>query len=103
MDYWTGELLEGGRQVEVPAPLDRIPIMLRAGSIIPLIDPATETLASDLAGQNYRTLGNSLTWRIVTSNADFHDEFTLADGSKASVDQQSSRHAIQGHRRAWHH
>jgi alpha-glucosidase (family GH31 glycosyl hydrolase) len=96
VDYWTGELLEGGRQVEVPAPLDRIPIMLRAGSIIPLIDPATETLASDLAGQNYRTLGNSLTWRIVPSNVDFHDEFTLADGSKASVDQQGSRIEVRG-------
>ena len=96
VDYWTGELLEGGRQVEVPAPLDRIPIMLRAGSIIPLIDPATETLASDLAGQNYRTLGNSLTWRIVPSNVDFHDEFTLADGSKAFVDRQGSRIEVRG-------
>ena len=42
-DYWTGEMLDGGRQVEVSAPLDRIPVFFRAGSIIPLIDPDTQT------------------------------------------------------------
>jgi alpha-D-xyloside xylohydrolase/alpha-glucosidase len=35
VDYWTGKTLNGGRQVRVDAPLDRIPILIRAGSVIP--------------------------------------------------------------------
>jgi len=35
INYWTGELLEGGRQVSVKAPLDRIPLFVKAGAIIP--------------------------------------------------------------------
>ena len=64
VDYWTGKTLKGGRTVEVPAPLEHIPILVRAGSIIPMSDPAIETLATDLANGNFRTLDNSLNWRV---------------------------------------
>lgn len=35
-DYWTGELLDGGREVTVETTLGRIPLFVRSGSIIPL-------------------------------------------------------------------
>ena len=35
-DFWTGEKHEGGRSIETAAPLDRIPLFVRAGSILPL-------------------------------------------------------------------
>ncbi len=35
-DFWTGGRTAGGTQVTVPAPLDRIPLAVRAGSILPL-------------------------------------------------------------------
>lgn len=35
-DFWTGDKLGGGRRVEAQAPLDRIPLYVRAGSILPL-------------------------------------------------------------------
>ena len=35
-DFWTGERTVGGVNVTVPAPLDRIPLSVRAGSILPL-------------------------------------------------------------------
>ena len=35
-DFWTGDKLEGGKRVEAQAPLDRIPLYVRAGSILPL-------------------------------------------------------------------
>lgn len=35
-DFWTGENLGSGRTVSSPAPLQRIPLHLRAGSIVPL-------------------------------------------------------------------
>ena len=34
-DFWTGEILEGGRSHLVDAPLERIPLFVRAGAIIP--------------------------------------------------------------------
>lgn len=35
-DFWTGQRAEGGSTSTVPAPLDRIPLAVRAGSILPL-------------------------------------------------------------------
>ena len=35
-DFWTGERASGGSSITAPAPLDRIPLAVRAGSILPL-------------------------------------------------------------------
>ena len=35
VDYWTKEVLEGGRWLEVDAPLDTLPLYVRAGAIVP--------------------------------------------------------------------
>jgi alpha-D-xyloside xylohydrolase len=35
-NYWTGERFEGDQSIEVSAPIDTIPLFVRAGSIIPL-------------------------------------------------------------------
>ena len=35
-DYWTNEKLRGGQWVEVAAPIDRIPLFVKAGSILPM-------------------------------------------------------------------
>ena len=37
-DAWTGERLEGGQQIEADAPLDRIPLYLRAGTSLPIVE-----------------------------------------------------------------
>ncbi|MDP9173220.1 MAG: glycoside hydrolase family 31 protein [Planctomycetota bacterium] len=34
-NFWTGESTAGGKQITVPAPLDKLPLFIRAGSIIP--------------------------------------------------------------------
>lgn len=84
VDYWTGKLIDGGRQVTLAAPLDRIPILVQAGSILPLISPQTQTLAPD------RTLTHDLTWRIFPASAPAHDTFTLYDGTVAEASEASS-------------
>jgi alpha-glucosidase (family GH31 glycosyl hydrolase) len=38
-DWWTGRLSEGKQWVETTAPIDRIPLYVRAGTVIPLTDP----------------------------------------------------------------
>lgn len=35
-DFWTGQLVSGGKVVETPAPLDHIPVLAKAGAIIPM-------------------------------------------------------------------
>jgi alpha-D-xyloside xylohydrolase len=35
-DFWTGETQTGSRDIEANAPLDRIPLFVRAGSMLPL-------------------------------------------------------------------
>lgn len=40
-DFWTGKRLVGGQQVTVDAPLDKIPLFVKAGSILP-IGPAVQ-------------------------------------------------------------
>ena len=43
-NYWTNERLKGGQSVEVSAPIDTIPLFVRAGSIVPL---GSEILSTD--------------------------------------------------------
>jgi alpha-D-xyloside xylohydrolase len=35
-DFWTGQTIEGGTHIQAAAPLNRIPLYVRAGSILPL-------------------------------------------------------------------
>lgn len=36
MDFWTGETLPGGQQITVDAPIEKVPLMVKAGSIVPM-------------------------------------------------------------------
>jgi alpha-D-xyloside xylohydrolase len=35
-DFWTGRRFEGGRTISTPAPLDKIPVFVKEGSIVPM-------------------------------------------------------------------
>jgi alpha-D-xyloside xylohydrolase len=35
-NFWTGELVNGGQTIDAPAPIDIIPLYVKAGSIIPM-------------------------------------------------------------------
>jgi alpha-glucosidase len=45
-DFWTNERFTGGREVVVPAPLERIPIFVRAGATLPIGETIQYTLQS---------------------------------------------------------
>ena len=42
-NYWTSERVKGGQTIDVPAPIDTIPLFVRAGSILPLGSPVEST------------------------------------------------------------
>jgi alpha-D-xyloside xylohydrolase len=37
-DSWTGEVHDGGRMLQADAPLERIPLFLRDGARLPILD-----------------------------------------------------------------
>lgn len=43
VDYWTGDVLSGGRYVTAETPLERIPLFVRHGALIPVTEPGDTT------------------------------------------------------------
>ncbi|MDE6655065.1 MAG: DUF5110 domain-containing protein, partial [Muribaculaceae bacterium] len=46
-DYWSDDVTEGGRWIDAPTPLDRLPLYVKAGSIIVTAPPAQYTAAQN--------------------------------------------------------
>ena len=42
-NYWTKERLHGGQTIQADAPIDTLPLFVRAGSIVPLGEPVSST------------------------------------------------------------
>lgn len=42
-DFWTREKLSGGKRISMDIPLDRIPVFVKAGTILPLARPTLHT------------------------------------------------------------
>src|ERR1700730_3882020 len=42
-NYWTSEKIKGGQRITVKAPIDTLPLFVRAGSILPLGEPIEST------------------------------------------------------------
>ena len=47
IDYWTGSRHDGGAWIESPAPIDRLPLFVKEGSLLPTVAPAEHTGALD--------------------------------------------------------
>lgn len=91
VNYWTGDMVDGGRDVTVSAPLEQIPILVRSGSILPFISADTETLAQKPFDSSYGISLNNLTWRVFPASAPFQDSFTIYDGTVGEVNDEASQ------------
>jgi alpha-D-xyloside xylohydrolase len=81
-DFWTGDTTTGGQEIEADAPLDRMPLYVRAGSIVPM-GPEIE-----YAAQNP---GGPIELRIYRG-AD--GAFNLYDDAGDSYDYEHGQHAV---------
>ena len=64
IDFWTGEALAGGKSVVADAPIDKIPLMVRSGSIIPMgpfVQYSTEKPAGPIELRIYPGANGSFT------------------------------------------
>jgi alpha-D-xyloside xylohydrolase len=81
-DFWTGASVQGGKEIEAEAPLDRIPLYVRAGSILPMgpeIEYASENPGGAIELRIYR-------------GAD--GEFNLYDDAGDSYDYEKGQHSM---------
>ncbi len=55
-DFWTGAKIGGGQRIQAAAPLNRIPLYIRAGTILPLgpVEYATESTDAPITLRIYR-------------------------------------------------
>jgi len=81
-DFWTGASMKGGQEIEAEAPLNRMPLYVRAGSILPLgpeIEYATQNPGGAIELRVYRGADGS---------------FDLYEDSGDSYDYQKGEHSI---------
>jgi alpha-glucosidase (family GH31 glycosyl hydrolase) len=95
IDFWTGSSYAGGRTVTVDAPLDRIPLFVRSGSIIPMSpimqhtgEHPVDTLilacypgpGRDGGFRLYEDDGNTLDYQIgIAAETEFHQQMVPGD------------------------
>jgi alpha-D-xyloside xylohydrolase len=83
VDFWTGATVDGGHAVDAPALLDRIPIYLRAGSIVPMgedIEYAAEKPDGPLEVRIYPGADADFNWY-----EDEGDNYNYEKGAYATV------------------
>ena len=82
-DFWTGQTISGGRAIDTPAPIDHLPLYVRAGSILPLgpeVEYAAEQIADPLEIRVYRGATGSF-----TLYEDENDNYNYEKGAHAII------------------
>jgi alpha-D-xyloside xylohydrolase len=83
-DFWTGERLTGGQSVTADAPIDKIPLMVKSGSIVPMgpfLQYSTEKPADPIELRIY---------------AGANGDFTLYEDENDNYDYEKGIHATIG-------
>jgi alpha-D-xyloside xylohydrolase len=93
VDWWTGEVVAGGATKMADAPLDRLPLWLAEGGIVPMLRPTIDTLRA--TGQpslvdSYATDPGVLWARVAPGPA---SSFTVFDG--ATLTQERAGTAVK--------
>jgi alpha-D-xyloside xylohydrolase len=88
VDWWTGEVVAGGATKMADAPLDRLPLWLAEGGIVPMLRPTIDTLRA--TGQpslvdSYATDPGVLWARVAPGPA---SSFTVFDGATLTQERQ---------------
>ncbi len=85
-DFWNGKHYQGGCTYEMESPLELIPVAVKAGSIIPFLDPSPETLLPTEDPQ-ISTATNHLKLQIYPGQ---EGQFTLYDGTQFTWEEETS-------------
>jgi alpha-D-xyloside xylohydrolase len=83
-DFWTGEKLTGGQTINAPAPIETIPLFVKAGSIIPMgpfLQYATEKSADQIELRIYPGADGNF-----TIYEDENDNYNYEKGVYSTID-----------------
>jgi len=100
IDFWTGEKLEGGKKIIADAPIETLPLMVKAGSIIPMgpfLQYSTEKPADPIELRIYRGANGNF-----TLYEDENDNYNYQKGVYATIDfkwNDSTKQLIIGERK----
>jgi alpha-D-xyloside xylohydrolase len=82
-DFWTGAATEGGRAIDAPTSIERIPLYVRAGSIVPMgpdVEYSTEKPADPIELRVYRGADGAF-----TLYEDENDNYNYEKGVHATI------------------
>lgn len=82
-DFWTGASLQGGRFIDAPTTIERMPLYVRAGSILPLgpdVEYAAQKPADPIELRVYRGANGSF-----TLYEDENDSYNYEHGAYATI------------------
>ena len=93
VDYWSGKPVAGHQTIAVDAPLDRLPLYVRAGAIIPKIPDDVMTLvpAGSYADKSVKAMDNRRVYEIYPGKLEMIQDFEgrslepTADGSGLTI------------------
>jgi alpha-D-xyloside xylohydrolase len=83
IDFWTGEKVEGGRSIIADAPIEKIPLMMKAGSIVPMgpfVQYSTEKPADPIELRIYPGADGSF-----TLYEDENDNYNYEKGAYSTI------------------
>jgi alpha-D-xyloside xylohydrolase len=90
IDWWTGEVVKGGSSIDVDAPLDKLPLYLAAGGIVPMLRPTIDTVrptTDPTLVDSYATDAGVLWARIAPGPA---STFAVFDGAEVGQELGAS-------------
>jgi alpha-D-xyloside xylohydrolase len=82
VDFWTGKTYRGGQTIAADAPLDRIPLMVKAGSIVPM-GPRVQSTADAEDPLEIRIYGGKDADFVLYE--DSGDGYAYEHGSRATI------------------
>ena len=89
IDWWTGDVVEGGGAITADAPLWKLPLYLREGGIIPMLRPSIDTLRPTTEPALVDSYGTDpgVLWARVAPGPE--SSFTVFDGATLGQKQGS--------------
>jgi alpha-D-xyloside xylohydrolase len=82
-DFWTGKIFAGGRAIDAEAPIEKLPLYVRSGSIVPMgpdVEYAAEKIADPLEIRVYPGANGSF-----TLYEDENDNYNYEKGAHATI------------------
>jgi hypothetical protein len=94
VDYWTGKPFAGGQTVVADAPVDSIPVWVRAGAVIPKIPEDIMTLVPPSESHNttVKSLDNRRVYEVIGGAGETH----LTDFEGRALTRTANSLRIQG-------